>query len=233
MSFSLVASGGGTGDGSTVASATLDTATADLIVINLVGTSTMAGKPPTDSNGNTWTQVASATTIAPSTVDLWYCLSPTVGAGHEFHSPAGGSYYPSMQVQAWSGAAASSALDQTNENTAASGTSLQPGSITPTQNGELIVTGVLFNSEGTTNIAINDSFDITNSYPGVTVVYYGGGIAYLVQSTAAAINPTWTWAPSMDAAAVIASFKAPSSGSFLPAWARGNNRAFGHGASSP
>ena len=41
--------------------------------------------------------------------------------------------------------------------------------------------------------------------PGVT---YGGGIAYLVQATAAAVNPTWTpVAVSGNAAATMASFK--------------------------
>ena len=59
---------------------------------------------------------------------------------------------------------------------------------------------------------------------GAFVVNYGLMMAYLIQTTAAAANPTGSWTGSANAAAVIGSFKPAAGGpaaAFLPAYSPG------------
>jgi hypothetical protein len=67
---------------------------------------------------------------------------------------------------------------------------MQPGSITPSQSGALVVTAVGFGSNGDTS-SINLGFTIAQ-HVALTGNTYGIGFAYLIQGAAAAINPTWT-----------------------------------------
>lgn len=181
----------------------IDTSGATLIVA-VGGT---WNSPPTmsDSEGNTWT-VATTTTVANSACSrILYVANPTTGTSHTF--TVSGSNAPTCAILAFGGAGV---LDQTNEAATNSppNTLWQPGSVTPGVNGELIVTG--FDVDGSSvSPTIDSGFTVTD------VVAYGANVegiaaAYLVQATAGAIDPTWTYGGGHTIAATIASFRPAS-----------------------
>ena len=57
-----------------------------------------------------------------------------------------------------------------------------------------------------TNINIEGK-TITNSLNGLDGVNYGGSLSYLIQTTAVAANPTYSWTGTAEVAIRIASFK--------------------------
>ncbi len=200
MAIALVANAALTGGQDTSA---VNTTGANLIVILIAGGSDIT---PSDNKGNTYTGL----TIHSQGGDdsrLWYCYNPTVGTGHTFHQQWS---YECIFAAAFSGVAASP-FDQENGSNTAGATSLQPGSITPSEDNCLIVTGLMAGNSNS-NHAVNDGFTITNSINGVNGVNYGGAMAYLIQTTATAANPTHSWTSSVVAALSIASFKGPGGG---------------------
>jgi len=72
---------------------------------------------------------------------------------------------------------------------------LQPGSLTPLSNNKLLLTFVSCDSCTATSFSVNSGFSIIDQVPRDATQnggHVGGAWAYLVQGTAAAINPTWT-----------------------------------------
>lgn len=185
-----------------VTSAGIDTTSANLIIIS--GSTATVG--PTvncsDSYGNTWTAISEIVGGSRG-LRVWYCLNPTVGAGHTF-TLSGTAIYTGIRVQAFSGVDTAAGIDQTNSaGVGTGGTSYQPGSITPTTGGSLIVSAVLATG---TSFSVNSGLSaVASDYVGGASI--GGAQGYLVQPTAAAINPTWSWTSSSVRAAWIASFK--------------------------
>ena len=217
MAWALVANTGAGGSPNGVTTSGIVTTGANLIVINLSWYNGVTpGGALTDSLGNTWTglaaQVGSGTGPNPNflTNQLLYCVNPTVGVGHTF-SYNGTSMYPSIQVQAWSGAA-SVPFDVQNGALSNAVVALNTGSVTPGVNGELIVAG-LSSDGGTTSVAINSGFTVSNTNLFVAGSSEIGSMAYLVQGTAAAVNPQWTLTvmPVNGVNVTIASFKVASS----------------------
>ncbi len=162
---------------------------------------------PTDSKSNTW--VRAAFTVSSNVTSYIYYACASTGAfatdvAHTFSdNPAAGNY-PSVYVQAWSGSH-SSPLDQAICSALSTAvTSVQAGSITPTQDGELIF--ALFGLDGVISSAAIDSGFTETDFNASNAGAFGGSNAYLIQGTAAAVNPTWTWASATHAQATIASF---------------------------
>jgi hypothetical protein len=56
-------------------------------------------------------------------------------------------------------------------------------------------------------LEIDSGFTLVDAAVGVAGQSYPGASAYLVQVTAAPVNPTWSWTAGSIAAATIASFK--------------------------
>jgi hypothetical protein len=194
----------GTNSGGTT-SAGIDTTGASLLVLAV---SYFTGSPaPTisDSKGNTWTPltaVAATAGAANQRTRLYYAAAPTVGAAHTFTASGGGTF-PGIAVLAFSGALLASPFDQ--ENGAAGVT---PGAVTPTTAGQVVVTAV-GSGDPDTGTAIDGSFAVAQAQAGSGGNYFAVAIGYLVQTTAAVANPTWTVAPGdTNTAAVIATFKA-------------------------
>ena len=179
----------GAGGGGAFTSTAIDTTGADLIVISLSTNSGGGGAATlSDSKSNTWLVAKdnSSTGNQFNSCVMYYCHAPTVGTGHTF-TATGTGFYGSICVEAWQGSVASP-IDQTNANSG-NLTVVQPGSITPGQNGELVIAVVGDNSGGAT---INSGFSISDDVPTTGSVSIGTAMAYLVQSTASAVNPTWT-----------------------------------------
>jgi hypothetical protein len=184
-----------------------------------------------DSKSNTWTDrtAYSSTNTRVIISYIWTGSAGfSVGASHTFTAGTSGASYPTLMVAGFSGAK-TSADPYTAESGANTGgaTSLAPGSVTPSEDNCLLVTGMAGgNSTGTpggvTGYTIDQAIDFATTSAGRT-----GGLAHLIQTTAGATNPAWTFA-SEEAAAAIAVFKAAAGGgggtNWGPMLSRGLNR---------
>jgi hypothetical protein len=180
------------------------------LIIVITGFYPPAGGTLTDSTGsNVWTLVRSDVENSFISLNMYYCYNPTAPNGQTFKC-AGTANYGCIHVVGFTGSA-SSPLDQQN----GSGTvkNFQPGSITPTQNGTLVITGFKYYDAGGGSATVTSPFTagLLDAVPAVSGTNFGGGIAYYVQATAAALNPTWSEGGSpSDYVADIASFKLPA-----------------------
>lgn len=193
------------GNSSAATTSAVDTTGANLIVVAIGSYVPNGAAAITDSKSNTWTALtARASTNAR--VRLYYTVPSSVGSGHTFTSTATGAF-PFCSVVVMSGAHASP-FDQESGGNAASGTSSQPGSITPSENNCVLITGLNFYTGNTATI--NSSFTRQATNYGVSN-NLAGGIAYKIQTTAGAENPTWSWTGSAENATAMASFKSAGS----------------------
>lgn len=159
----------------------------------------------TDSSGNTYTDGVSTGGAVRNSI--WYVISPVVTSSMTFTSNASGNY-PTLNVACWS-AGTTPIVDQHNSaNTSSPTSTFQPGSVTPTVNNELIISSIAYDISDVSSI--DSSFTITNHSAYSNSNSYGGAMAYLVQSTAASVNPTWTMTSNNDINATILSFKTTS-----------------------
>ena len=197
---------GGTSSGGT--SSGINTSGATLLVMTASTSSNVTIPTPSDSYSNHWLQVLSQASsgTSDSTVLLYYVLNPTVGTGHTFTFSGTGTD-SCAQVTAWSGVTISNTPLELGATTAASASasSIATGSITPTQNNSLIIAAYTLNSV-TGSPTINDSFAVSDQTAYSNGVTYGGGQAHLIQTTATAVNPTWTLGGTGQVATAIAAF---------------------------
>lgn len=210
MTIALLTNTGQAGTQNGVTTGAIDTSGASLIVVNASWyNGTTADGTLTDSASNTWSLLTKKSLAVSISNRLFYCANPITSATHTF-TYNGTSIFPSLDVSSFSGAATSSPFDVENGATG-SGTTVQPGTVTPSENGELIVSGTAFSIIAT--VSIDSSLTITNQTNFSAGANEGGALAYLVQSTAAAINPTWTSSASQVAfIATIATFKQQAAG---------------------
>lgn len=164
----------------------------------------------TDSNSNTWTLLQRYAPIAV-TISIYYCENPTVGSGHTFTcSKTSGSN--SGQVRAYSGAKSSGTVDQSNTDLAFGSATLLPGPVTPTEDDELIVTALNFDTAASVP-TINGGFGNVLGDVGSGGTYLGSCSADLIQTTAASADPTWTHPSTNNLYGIIATFRAAPGGS--------------------
>lgn len=205
MAFSLIVNvAAGSTVNNTVTTGAVDTTGADFLVaiVSDVGVGDIPAV--SDSKSNSWTALTRKV-IGFAGSKIHYCQSPTVGSGHTFTASSAGASSPSIAVLAFSGSAVSP-FDVENGATGQSVSSLSTGSVTPSENNELVIAGVCWYPAGT--VSINGGFTISDqvNYDGV---HMGVGAAYLIQTSAAAANPAWSGVSFSDVAATIATFKAP------------------------
>lgn len=184
MAYALLNHVQTTGSTSGGTSSAIDTSGADLLVINGVCNN---GTGPTisDNKGNTYILAVNSQSNF-----IWYCRGGVVGAGHTF-TIAGASTFSIAQVTAWSGSLALSVLGPTNQAfNGGAGATFQGGSVTPAATGSLVIAGL--QSQPTGLVTIDSGFTITDQTTIVGGSHFGGGQAYLIQSPAAAVNPTWS-----------------------------------------
>lgn len=198
---------GATG-GSTATTSAVDTTGATLLV---AATTYFTGRTTvtvTDNKGNTWTgrtEYASGTSCLGK---IFYCENPTVGSGHTVTlTDSGGSLFGSIDIAGFSGTLTASSYDVENGAGTTSGTTKQPGSVTPGEANELVVTTVGAGNAKTFTIDSSFSIASQNSGGGSN---FSNGLAYIVQSPGpSAVNPTWTVSGGAgQIVAAIATFKA-------------------------
>jgi hypothetical protein len=197
------------GSGFTTGSS-IDTSGADLII--LVATYFASQSTVSDSKSNSYTGLTAYTNSGAGT-QIFYVQAPTVGSGHTF-TLAGSSNFPAIAVAAFSGSVASP-FDTGNDAGAGSASSAtqQPGSITPSESDELVICSMTTFLTGGAVPSIDGGFTATAALNSVGGQGVGVGLAYLIQTSAAAANPTWTLNAASTIVASIASFKdTPSAG---------------------
>ncbi len=203
---------------STATTASADTTGANLAVVVACGyassscTNGAGGMPMSDSKTNTWQRATPSPgySAGNGNICIFYSELTSVGSGHTFSLQAGlGGSYPTVFAGWYSGAASSSSKDQHNGAGSSSGTTLQPGSVTPSTNGQLVVTGICDGASVHTRSV--DTMDVTPWKDNANNNSFSTGAwSYQIQTTATAVNPTWTVGGSgVGRAAAIATFKAP------------------------
>lgn len=204
MSFSLVSSGGKVLGASGGSSNPLNTLTAKLIVVYLAGgVSGGAGVGVlNDSKSNLWISLPSyLDTVICS--HLWFCINPIVDASHVFIT-SGAGQYSTILIQAWK--AAGKIILDSKSGLQINAASITLPSIASSSYKELFITGLVAR-DSFASALINGGFAITNSFPGVGGLTWGGAMAYLLAPGAAAQSPTWTASGNVSCAASMAAFK--------------------------
>lgn len=209
MAITLIQSGGAqssTQNGVTTVG--VDTSGATLLVVAVHYYA--GGTPPTltDNKGNSGSYVAlSANGGSVASVRLYYMAAPAVGSGHTF-TATGASSFPAASFLALAGSAASPFDQQNTYFDEVGGTALSVdhnGGITPSEANEIVIAAVT-PGDSTSGLGLNGGF--TTAYTVARAANaYGAGLAYLIQTAAAAANPTWSWTGGSAAASAIASFK--------------------------
>jgi hypothetical protein len=192
----------GSADGDSVTTVAFDTSGADFLVVVLGQESAVATCAITDSKGNAWNALTEQVEGSGKGVLFW--SRPTsVGSGHTFTATQAGSK-PAICVDAWSGSRSSPFDQQNGAHSGAAGTDLQTGSLTPTSVNALIIAGGAGRAAHVSSI--DSSFTLANAQTS-SANNDTAALAYLVQSTPAAVNPTLTFsAAAATREAMIASF---------------------------
>lgn len=138
---------------------------------------------------------------------IFYKQAPTTNAAHTF-SLTGTSCFPSIYVAPFSGSVASP-FDLESSNTGAGIHTLAVGTITPSENNCLVIAGANNNDTATGVNSLNGGFTLLDYKNGVGSTYQGGGLGYLIQTSAASTSGlNWETTNNTTLATVIASFKA-------------------------
>jgi len=192
-----------------VTTGAIDTSGASLLVVSLASHSGASENTLSDSKSNTWIPLTDPGGVIR--LRLFYATNPTVGSGHTFTASDVVSSFPAVAVASFSGANTSSPFDVENGASGLSFTTLQPGSITPTEDNELVISA-LTHQQLSDPVGIDGGFTITDQVQLVGGLAFGLAFAYLIQTSAAAANPTWSINDAANGSAVIASFKVPAAG---------------------
>jgi hypothetical protein len=202
-------SAGSSDGGASVTTGAVDTTGATGIILALADFTSPAADV-SDSNGNTYVGLTRQDATAPA-IRLFYVANPTVGSGHTFSASNSGSF-PSIAVLALSGTHTSTFYDG-SENGATNSTieSIQPGSVTPSVDNCLVVTALGVYSNAASH-SINGSYTIEETVSFGPGEHIGVVLAYWLQTTATATNPTWSWTNTDYGASVIAPFRAEAGG---------------------
>lgn len=197
--------GQGSTDTNTFTTTSINTTGCNFLVASVGYFSTIA---LTDSKGNSWTPLTAFTNGGGNnSVRIFYVANPVVGTGHTF-TLTGASSFGAIAVQGFSGVN-TVPFDQQNGATQSISANTQPGSVSPTQDNELIVTAYSQSLAGT--MTINSGFTITDQTQIGSGAHFGSALAYIINgagTSGVGVNPTWTNGTGVDqSAASIATFK--------------------------
>ena len=211
MAIALVTSVSAGFNSSGATSSSVDSTGGDLIVM-VVGHYSGAGTPAiSDSKGNSWTALTSYT-YGNERVTIFYAKNATVGSGHTF-TANGANSYASFCVGVFSGSNTTAPFDAEN-GSGGNGATSQPGSITPSEANCLVIVGTNLYPDGLSSI--DGGFTILENKAGSPGFYEASALAYLIQTSAAAANPTLTHVSTTNYADAIASFKAAGAAGVSP-----------------
>ncbi len=214
MAYSLISAVSATAPGlnSDATTGSIDTTGATLITV--VGVCLdLNALALIDNKSNSPYTSAATYDVGSLRTQIFYFVNPTVGSGHTWTLT--NNRAKDISVAAWSGSATSSPLDQTSAggNNGGSSTTYTTGSITPAQDNELVIIGLQTEGTDTPPFSVGSGFTSATAVTGVAGTAFGSALWYLIQTTAAASNPTVTIATgSNNAQGIQASFKASGGG---------------------
>ena len=187
----------------TFTTAAINTTGAGLLIVG--GASYGIAAVISDNKGNTWNEIANP---SAETCKIFWCRPTTVGAGHTV-TATGTSFYCGLTFAAFDYAAIASPVDDTTggagTSTTATLTDVLERSILPTQNNELVI--INGGSNSGEFAAITGGFTMFPSIPYAAGGNYSQRLAYLLQTTAAPVDPAWTLTELTDWGLAAASFK--------------------------
>jgi hypothetical protein len=153
---------------------------------------------------NTWTALTkSGPDAAAGSTIIYYACNATVGANHVFTATRTGQQ-ATLTMEAFSNVKTTTCFESENGAIGALVSTLQGGSVTPAASGDLVIAAI--QPGNSTTLSIDSGFTITDFIVSSGGVSYAGGMAYLVVSSTAAQNPTWTMSNSTNETAANAVF---------------------------
>lgn len=200
-------------DDNVVTTTAIDTVGASLIVACIADYGGATASVLTDSAGNIWTVDTERIQAAGGRIRIAWVAGPTTSATHTFTATQTGSF-PALAVRVFAGTHATpSDAAGTGANTPLGTTTAQPGSITPSEDNELVVVCTATSNSSVAAVpTINGGFSTPDAIAFVPSVNIGVGLSYLIQTTAAAANPLWTWTTNGTGGNAIHAFKAAAAG---------------------
>lgn len=197
MAVALVQSAfAATADNIAVTTANKDTTGATSIVVAVVNFLDRFGdNVPVDSKSNTYLPLTKRGAALQSTVRWFYCHSPSVGSGHNWSLSTGSvNAYVLIFVYALSGTDTTATPTESGATATSNPTSIQHGGgLTPAANGAGIFALVGNNFNRTAGSwAVNGGFTISTIFTWSDGVHGAGAAAYLLQGSAAGVDPTWS-----------------------------------------
>jgi hypothetical protein len=210
--ISFVSSTSATSANSTsVTTGGITTTGANLIVVAVGYLNSAGAGTLSDSNSNTWIALTPHTSSVNAT-KLYYSINPVVGVAHTF-TVSGATNFPGIAVAAFSGAALLAFDQQNGANNGTGSLTLQTGSVSPSQNNELLITGISFNASNTASI--DSGFGTPQQTNFASGSGFGIALSYIIQGTSSTKNPTWTVGLSTNMATGIATFASGTSPGIL------------------
>lgn len=187
------------GAGSTTAGnmsgvAIMDTTGLNFLVAAIADYSSVGASTISDNKGNASWQYLTASIQTSLRIRIAYHVNAAGGTSHAFSTTNAGTSYPAIAVLALAGLDTSSPYDTTtgeSSATVASGATITLGSLTPSVANEVVIAAEAANVD--TSNTINQSFmsPVQSGGANAGTSFYAG-ISYLIQTSAAAQNPTFT-----------------------------------------
>ncbi len=176
----------------------VDTRLANLFIIV---TSKAAGGTgtPFDSLSNSY--IGLTVRGATENLKIWYSLNPATSSATTFSAPPSGDTFPLTCATTFSGA---TAFDLESGAGSFGATTIQPGSITPSNPKELFVVGC---AAFATLTGVDSGFTLSSSIAESGGSNYGTGVAFFIDTGTTTKNPTCTFASGVSAAAAMATFR--------------------------
>jgi hypothetical protein len=201
----------GTGSGGAGTTASIDTTGATFLfaVIAYIGRGAGSTHPSiSDSKSNVWLPVLTETDTDGTCLQCYASISPTVGTGHTF-TPVGA--FNSVAVAAFSGTHLTFPVGYGRVANGGTATSCAPGSITPGRDNSLVLAALAYRD--VESVSADGSFTVAEQQIYVAVNAIGVALAYLIQTTAAAANPTFSWTNSEACTSGIVAIAEPEAAS--------------------
>lgn len=211
MAYSIVAhTGAGSTDGNSITTSAIDTTGATLLTVGVADYDAVTIGTVSDSKGNTWTPRTTRNNAAGSRVCLYDCVpGGNVGSGHTFtYTVTGG--LPVICVIAASGGSGSP-FDAETGAAQATGTTITPGSLTPAEANEILIS-MFMSNDSNAGVSVDSGFTVSDFANRVVGQHFEGAMAYLIETTATAQNPSWSVPDSTYSAVALAAYKVAAAG---------------------
>jgi hypothetical protein len=225
MAFSVVASASAaSSNGTSCTTSAINCSGADLIVIAVQtdGPTFLGTSAITDSEGNSYTHLIDLNSFGSgggAQLAFVACGVPSTSSSMTFTASYGSTVHPTIAVIALAGSGATSssntALDQSNSDTNGvfGGPTVTSGSVTPTQNNEIVISAVTSLQAPYSSAPTAATETVVQTQLGVSGFSRAIGLAYQIQTSRTAINETWTTPyggpGNTQSVALIVSFQGP------------------------